>query len=304
MRKRLFFGLAVLLVAAPASAQSTSADALAAEAAFRDAKALVAAGKTSEACAKFAESQRLDPQLGTLLHLATCHQQEGKSATAWAEFLQAADQAARAHDAAREKIARDRADKLAPTVPRLTIEIDGANPAVELALDGQPVHASAIPVDPGTHTIAASASARKPWSQSVSVGAGGARVMVPVLETAPQRVDEPPPAPPPPPKREEPAGGGGSTVRWLGWGAVALGVVGIGVGSVFGVKSLSDKSASNDACNAAGCTPQGLAKYDDARSAARVADVAIGVGVVAVVAGVVMILVAPSERRSALSGQR
>ncbi|HEY8079383.1 MAG TPA: hypothetical protein VIF62_34870 [Labilithrix sp.] len=296
MRKRLIFSLTAMLAAAPsvAFAQAPSADALAAEAAFRDGKALVAAGKTSEACAKFAESERLDPQLGTLLYLATCHAQEGKSATAWAEYLQAADQASRAHDATREKIARDRADKLAPSVPRLTIQIDASNPAVDLSLDGQPVHASAgvpIPVDPGKHTIAASAASRKPWSQSIDVAAGGARVAVPALEIVSEKVDEPPP-PPPPPKPEEPKHP--STTKWIGWGAVALGVVGIGVGSAFGVKSLSNKSASDDACNAGACTAAGLASYDDARSAARVADVAIGVGIVAVVVGVVLILVSPS----------
>jgi formylglycine-generating enzyme required for sulfatase activity len=86
------------LLSTPALAQVSQADALAAESLFREAKDLVTGGKTAEACPKFAESQRLDPQIGTLLYLATCHSQEGKSATAWAEFLQAADQAARAHD--------------------------------------------------------------------------------------------------------------------------------------------------------------------------------------------------------------
>ena len=157
MRAAAMLGCAALLVATGARAQVSQADALAAEALFREGKDLVTAKKTSAACAKFAESQRLDPQLGTLLYLATCHSEEGKSATAWAEFLEAADQASRIHDDAREKIARERADKIAPTVPRVLLEVDPANPPLEVSLDGQKVRASPgvpIPIDPGAHTVA------------------------------------------------------------------------------------------------------------------------------------------------------
>ena len=44
-----------------------------AESLFREGKRLSSEKKFSEACPKFEESYRLDPGLGTLLNLATCH---------------------------------------------------------------------------------------------------------------------------------------------------------------------------------------------------------------------------------------
>src|SRR4029078_12457123 len=65
-------------------------DAAAAQALFDQARQLVSEVKCSEACPKFEESQRLDPGSGTLLNLADCYERQGKLATAWTKFLEAA----------------------------------------------------------------------------------------------------------------------------------------------------------------------------------------------------------------------
>src|SRR5580704_7378268 len=77
-----------------------------AEALFDDGKALLEQGQTAEACAKFTSSQQLDPQIGTLLFLATCHETDGKTATAWAEFHEGLAQLERAPNPKREAYAR------------------------------------------------------------------------------------------------------------------------------------------------------------------------------------------------------
>src|SRR5262249_18506399 len=62
----------------------------AAEAMFQEGKRLLSEGQTAEACARFASSFAIEASSGTLLNLALCHETQGKTATAWAEYRAAA----------------------------------------------------------------------------------------------------------------------------------------------------------------------------------------------------------------------
>src|SRR5580658_1649767 len=81
--------VALLVGARVAQAQQPSA----AETLFEQGRELLATGKLVEACDKFAESQKLDPAVGTLLNLGDCYAKRGMTATAWATFMLAASTA-------------------------------------------------------------------------------------------------------------------------------------------------------------------------------------------------------------------
>src|SRR5437879_1284473 len=127
---------AMIAHGAPARAQSAS-DKAAAETLFDQGKKLLAEGKTAEACPKFAESNRLDSGIGTMLYLADCYEKSGQTASAWAQFREAAAMAARQSDP-REKIARERAARLEPKLSKLSVSVgSGDVSGLEIKRDGE-----------------------------------------------------------------------------------------------------------------------------------------------------------------------
>src|SRR5690349_11155528 len=118
--------------ARPSFAQSAT-DKAAAEALFQQGHTLLIANKLDEACPKLAESLRLDVGLGTMLYLAECYERSGKTASAWAQFREAQATAAKDKDP-REKVARDRADKLEPNLSKLSIVVTSENDQADLVI--------------------------------------------------------------------------------------------------------------------------------------------------------------------------
>lgn len=171
--------IAVVLVLWSSAALAQPAGAQA-EVLFRQARELLAAGKVSEACSAFDESQKLEPALSTLLNLASCREQLGQFATAWGLFLDAARQTRSATDATGQKlhdVAQGRAQKLEPRVSRLTINVptDSQVDGLEITRGEDRVNPGlwnrALPVDGGTYTISARAPGANRWSTQVTVAA-------------------------------------------------------------------------------------------------------------------------------------
>src|SRR5580692_5602780 len=94
-----------------AQAEVGKADAL-----FNAGRSLLEAGEYSDACPKFAESQKLAPGLGVTLYLADCYERVGRTASALAEFRRAIVIAAARGDR-RQSIAEERAANLLDRVP-------------------------------------------------------------------------------------------------------------------------------------------------------------------------------------------
>jgi hypothetical protein len=290
----------ILVLAWAASARAADDAGATAEVLFREGQKLMDAGDFAAACPKLAESQRLDPGNGTLARLATCHEKEGKNATAWSEFSELVTSAERAGQADRAKFARQHVASLQPQLSRLTIRVppdvaavDGLQVRRDELTVGPAVWGVALPVDPGDHVLAASAPGRVPWSTHVTVGAtaDAREVVVAPLAMAEVTVEAPvaKPIPEPPPPRAT-----SSTQRTLGVVVAAAGVVGLGVGSYFGIAALSESNKAKDTCPNAACpSAAAVQQNDDARSNAKVADVVLPIGLAGAVAGSLLYFLAP-----------
>jgi len=300
-------GLAVSLHAPAARAQNASNQA-AAEALFDQGKAAMAAKKYGEACPKFYESNRLDEGIGTSLWLAECYEMNGQTASAWAEFREAASLAVKAGDP-REKVARARAQALEHKLSRLVIVVPPASrlPDLRVARDGGEVAAAVwgtpVPTDPGHHTLVVSAPDHRPATLSIEVapGRGEQTITVPLLEEAPAPpaaapVSPVPAADAPPlvaheaaPADTEPHGLPGRRVAAIAVGAA--GVVSVAVASYFGLHAMSELSDSNanGNCHAGNaCNQAGVSDRSSAQSAATTSTVLFIVGGVALAGGVAL----------------
>ncbi len=172
----------LLLSSAIAFADDTERDPVALQL-FDEGRQLIASGATDQACAKFEAARARVGWLGIKLNLADCYERIGKTATAWALFRKAADQAERAADP-RAAFARERAAALEPKLSR--ISIDRADPATEIRLDGRLLDAAELgaplPVDPGDHVVDASAPGHQPLHRTITAS-GDLQIDIPVLET-------------------------------------------------------------------------------------------------------------------------
>lgn len=182
---------ALMLTPRLASAQAETKAAVA-DALYRQARDLMAAGKYDEACPKLAQSQQLDPATGTLLNLAACHEKQGKLATAWLEYSDALVAARRDGREDRVQYARERAAELEPKLSRLTLLLapNADTPGLTIELDGTSVGLAVFgvptPVDPGKHSVRASAPGKKPQIFSIEVAVADQQSLsIPPLEDAP-----------------------------------------------------------------------------------------------------------------------
>jgi hypothetical protein len=295
---RFTFGAAAIALCLLAASGHAQTDAAAAETLFQEGRALMKKKDYAEACPKFASSQRLDPGLGTLLNLADCYEKNGQTASAWARFTEAANDAARSGDRKREKVARERAEKLAETLTKLTIAVPPEAQVTGLRVKRGDVLIDraewgvAIPVDPGNYKVEATAPFRQPWSSEVAATEPGATVTV-TIEKLAEVSQASAPGPGGGEASEEDAAGepaakaGGS--RTLGLVLVGVGVVGVGVGTWFGLTAKSRWDEAQERCpDRSRCDAQGSELSREAKSAATVSTIAFIVGGAATVGGLVL----------------
>jgi serine/threonine-protein kinase len=226
-------------------------------------------------------------------------------------YKAAASSAQAAGQADRVKRARKKASDLEPKLATLTIVVPAATERADLVVKrdgevvGKPEYGVPIPVDAASHVVEASAPGRKSWRADVSVKADGDKASIEVPALAEDTSAAPPPAtsataPPPPtatatappPPSTPPSSGG--TQRTIGIIVGAAGLVGVGVGSFFGLNAMSKNNDAKTHCTAdVACDPQGVSLTDDAKNAARISTIAFVAGGVFVAAGAVLWITAP-----------
>lgn len=304
---RISSGLAILIgLASPATARAgppetpapkTAAErATVAEALFAKGKRLMIAGRFSEACARFSESERIDHGVGTLLNLADCYEQNGQTASAWASFRSAAVAARAAGQAEREQIARERERRLLPLLARLTILIPQRHvvPGLvvmrdDVVLDKSLWNATST-VDPGDHSLVVSAPGKRTDKRIITVPKwSGAWVTT----TVPALSDLPPPAPPAPVKATIEPGMSSQQITGLAIGSA--GIAGVLIGAALGLHSVSLGSSAAPHCQDDRCDPEGVTLRGQAQRAVNAATVAFLAAGGALAAGATVYFTAPKR---------
>lgn len=312
-RRGPWVGLVLLLCANTALAEPSLADKTAAETLFAEGKKQLNQKRYTEACKSFSDSQRLDPGVGTLLNLAVCYEKQGKLASAWTIYREAAAAARAAKQTSREQAARKGADALEPRLAKLTIVTPTGDlpPQMVIVRDGEVVPPSlwgvAAPIDPGLHQLDVTAPGREKWSAQVAANAGqSSTITVPVLKpdasaAARAKVATTPAFVPPP--SDSPPTPAGSTQKIVGGVVVGAGVIVTAVGAYFGGKALSTyRGAECDAANK--CTQEGLDAQDSGIAYGTAATIALTGGLVAIATGVVLWLTAPSPQTASANAVR
>jgi hypothetical protein len=285
--------LATLLIAEASARADDASNQARAEALFAEGRRLLTASRFADACPKFAESQRLDPAIGTLLNLGDCYEKMGRTASAWAVFRDAAAEAKRERDARRESVASARATALALGLVKLTILVPKASrtPGLQLKRDGVTIDpaawSEATPMDPGWHAIEATAPGKRPWTLPVTIDAAQAmtEITVPPLEDLAAKATPVDPT-------------AGRSQRLAGAIVFGTGAAALGAGAIFTGLAVAKNHDSAPHCHGNRCDALGVELRDEALGNANVATVAVLVGLAAVGGGAALWLTAPSRAKT------
>jgi hypothetical protein len=212
-----------------------------------------------------------------------------------------------------------RIDLVNGSIPTVVFEAKDGNgndlTAVTVKMDGallaERLEGTAISLDPGAHTFVFDSAGQpqitkqlvlregqKDRRETIQFGTpGGASTAKPSATVATAAT------PSPSAMSSDAAKGGGDTQKILGFGTIGLGVVGIAVGTIFGLQSMSKHNDAKAACPAACADENGVKLWDDARSAGNVATIGFVVGALGLAGGTILVLSAkPSSGSSAQVG--
>jgi hypothetical protein len=289
IRHSLILLLVVLCSAGPARAESSDEDKATARQLGTEAQAAMAAGDFQQAADLFERAEKLYHAPTLLLGLARASVKVGRFVRAREAYNlvvreplppDAPPAFVEAQQAAQAEIA-DVEGKIA----WVTIKVTGPDKPV-VRLDGQEVPVAALgvkrAVDPGEHTVEASAAGYSAGNAKFSVDSAGHEEVLlelePGADTTGSGADE----------------GAGDTQRLLGFVSLGVGGAGLIVGVITGALAMDKKSTLDDACPEARCPASEQDNLDSYHTVGTVSTVGFIAGGVLAVAGVVLVLTAPS----------
>lgn len=273
-----------------------------------EAKQLREAGKISAACPLLDRSYELDATDGVLFARADCRDNERKIAAAvslYEAYLRSYSRmtgTTKTNHASRAAIAEGRIKELTPLVPMVKFVWAEKPPEDTLIkVDGVEYRASTLesklPLEPGEHEIVVLLPGEKERRRTVKLAEGGSTLvdLTPLPPQDPNKIENGGPGHVPHfggPRRETKPKGV-DPLKVGGFVGLGLGVAGIVVGSVLGVKTIDAKKEVDQRCNAQHqCDPQGLATVEQMQSAGNTSTAAFIAGGVLAGVGATLLVVA------------
>lgn len=286
--------VAISVLAPNAWAQDTK-DLARARERFKEGAASQAAGDFARALEAYKDVALVKSSAQVRFNIATCEEKLGDYLRAVGSYRLAASEATRSNakelgDAVQKALA-----DFEPRIPMLLVKRGDGAAVAEVTLDGRPLANPSIGVEfqvnPGPHTVGASASDRTPFKAEVTVADRDHLVVELVLKARPVAVAAvvapiaPPPEPPPPPPPNT------KPMRNAGFVTAGVGVVGLVIsGAFFGLRQ-GAISTLNGECGATmmSCPPGALSTRNSGATDSTVSTATLVVGLAALGAGGVMI---------------
>ena len=237
MRSRALAVMASLFLASLPAAGQTPEELAHARTWFTQGTAYERNGAWEKALERFerALAVKQTPQL--YLHMGYCREQLN-------QLLEALEAYSRARELAREqklidalRVAQERSKALEPRIPKLTIVVpaDAKNPRVwvdDVAFSSDAL-ADPISINPGPHSVRATAEGARSFRRSLNLGVGESRRVELELEAPPKK-------PVPVPPSEAPA--------WPGFVLLGAGIAGLGAGVALLVLAIHEDGEIDDRC--------------------------------------------------------
>jgi hypothetical protein len=290
---------------------------LGAEALFQAGRQDVARRDYVSARAKFDESYKLDPAVGTLINLADCEEHLGHLAAAWHLWREAAEQLA--HNDERRPVVMARRDGIDARVPRLTIRIpSGAPGTARVQRNGVEVPRALldvpVPIDPGPTSLELAVPGRLPTRRQVQIAEAAREtvelelgqpdttaptdgvndvVAIPVAPGSPSALTRTSPAVPDTASK--------FPARLLGFVTLGAGGAALAVGAVTGGMAIAKHTDLEKECGKV-CGPEQESERQRYYTLGTLSTVGFIAGGVLAAGGAVLVLTAPKPISSAVGG--